>query len=163
MYLHFYPTFGSVISISHLHLTFYQTFRSVIFISHLYLSFSVIVFCHFIMSLSFCNIYCDLPTSHIMSFASVVFLSHSHLSSSLGILNLSFTILLTLHSVIPLCHYLVMCFCSLHLAFDMSICNFAYVIVFCHVLLSFFCRLPCHCSLSLSSVVLFCLVSAIFF
>ena len=93
-----------------------------------------------------------------MSFASVVFLSHSHLSSSLTILNLSFPILLSLHSVIPLCHSLLMCFCSLHLVFDMSICNFAYVSLFRHVLLSFFCRVPCHFPLSLSSVILFCLV-----
>ena len=96
---------------------------------------------------------------HIMSFAFVVFLSHSHLSSSLGILNLSFTILLPLHYVTPLCHSLVMCFCSLHVAFDiMSICNFNYVILFCHVLLSFLCRVPCTFPLSLSSVMLFGLV-----
>ena len=63
-----------------------------------------------------------------------------------------------MHSAIPLCHSLVMYFCSLHLAFDMSICNFAYAIVFRHVLLSFFCRVPCHYASVISSVMLFCLV-----
>ena len=101
-----------------------------------------------------------------MSLASVMFLCHSLLSSSFGILNLSFA---CFSSVIAFCHFLcyphVMCFCILHLAFDLSIfhlqstiCRVASVILFCHVLLSFSCRFFGHFPLSLSSVMLFCRV-----
>ena len=137
----------------HIDLSFHQSSSSDVLsdvsIYHFHQSPLSVVFCHCILSFYSVTLSSAIFTvifqrRHIMSFASVVFLSRSHLSSSLGILNLSFTILLSLHSVIPLCHSLVMCFCSLHVAFDMSICNFAYVILFCHVLLSFFCRVHCH-------------------
>ena len=71
------------------------------------------------------------------------------------------------HSCV-LCHSIVMCYCNIyfasdvlvpHFPFDMSSCFCHFE---CHVVLSFFCRVPCHFPLSLSSVMLFCPVFAIF-
>ena len=116
------------------------SFSSVTFICRILSLYSVILLCHSL----FCHIYCHLPTSsHYVvsfcrvpqSFASVIFTWHFEPV----IYNP-----LSLHSVIILHHYLGMCFCSLHLAFDMSICNFACVLLFCHVLLSFVCCVPCR-------------------
>ena len=148
MYLHF-----SDILICHFHQSSSSDVLSDVSICHFHQSPISLVLCYCILSFYDVTLSSAIFTlfyrrRHIMSFASVVFLSHSHLSSSLGILNLSFTILLSLHSVIPLYHYLVMCFSSLHLAFGTSICNCAYVLLFCHVLLP--------CSLCFSSVIVFC-------
>ena len=92
-----------------------------------------------------------------MSFASVMFLCHSLPSSSFGILNMSFTVFSVIAFCHFLCYFLVMCFCNLHLAFDMSffclqsMCRFASVIVFRHVIRSFVPSFP----VSFSSVIVF--------
>ena len=68
----------------------YQTFGSVIFISHLYLSYYVIVFCHFIVSLSL------LPS--FLSFTNVIILCRLLLSCS------SVILFCHLHLAFWICH-----------------------------------------------------------
>ena len=111
-----------------------------------------------------------------MSFASVTFLCHSLLSSSFGLLNLSFTIFSChcillfssniLYSVITGSYRwvlplgpTVMCFCHLHLAFEISICDLFTIDVsirFCHVVLLCASVVSSVVLRSFSSVIVFC-------
>ena len=164
MHLHFFR----LMLICHFPQSSSSDVLSDISICHFYQSPLSVVFFHCILSFYYVTLSSAILTvfyqrRHIMSSAFVVFRSHSHLSSSLGILNLSFTIL---------CHCILSLLCAILLscAFVVfswhSICQFAFAILLmkcCSIM--FFC-LPC--SLSFSSVKVFCHVvlscsSAIFF